>query len=127
MKIPVLPLCLMLGGCVQSTHYGDYRYSSTVTHSSGQTVTQSDHAHWQGGGYTPPQANIQYHNGHTTLHVQTPRPAAPPPVVHYYPVYPQAAPQIPYIRSQQTILPACTQQRTVRHNGQNIVIQQPCY
>lgn len=126
MKAPALALYLTLSACMHSEHYGDYHYSSTIHHGAGQTITQSDHAHWQGGGYTPPQASLHYQNGNTAVHVRTPQPAPAPPAAYVYPVYPQAAPPAPYVRSEQTLLPTCTQQRTVRHGGQTYIIQQPC-
>lgn len=126
MKTALPLLCPLLAACVQSGHYGDYTYHSTISHGAGHIITQSDHAHWQGGGYTPPQADVYYSNGNTGIHLRTAPPAAPPPVIYHYPAYPQAAPQTPYIRSRQTYLPGCTQQRTVRHGGRTIIIEQPC-
>ena len=127
MKTARLLLCLPLAACMQSEHYGNYTYHSTISHDSGQIITQNDHAHWHGGAYTPPQAAFSYHNGTTGIYARTPPPAATPPVYYTYPVYPQPAPNAPYIRSQQTLLPGCTQQRTVRHGGRTITIEQPCH
>lgn len=117
---------LLLSGCVQSERYSDYSYSSSVTYGDGHTITQHDHGQWRESSYTPPQADIYYQNGNTGFYMNTPQSAPPPAVYHAYPIYPQTIPEAPYIRSEQTILPTCTQQRTIRRGGQTIVVQQLC-
>ena len=126
MKTLLLPACLLLGACVQSEHYGSYSQHGTLSYGAGHTITQYGGGAWQQSGYSAPQVNVNYHDGASHINIRTPPPAPQAPTIYHYPIYPQPTPTPPYIRSGQNLLPACTQQRTVRHSGQTIVIQGPC-
>lgn len=126
MKTALCILPLALAACVESTRYGDYSHAGTVTYGSGQVVRQSGYAQWRETAHVPLPVSLHYQNGANSVHVHS-LPPAQPHTVHVYPAYPQPAPATPYIRSENTLLPACTQVRTVRYGGQADIIRYPCY
>ncbi|MDO5090290.1 MAG: hypothetical protein Q4D61_01975 [Cardiobacteriaceae bacterium] len=126
MRNPIIFLIILpwLAACVHSEYHGHYTSHSQLRYGNGQTLHQSHHAHWQENAYTPPAVNLHLQHGGQHLHYQH-APPAPPPIIHTYPIL-QPAPAAPYIRSQRSIIPLCTQQTRVQHNGQTHIIQHPC-